>query len=73
MFTKKITLIFVSCLLLTTLPTAVALSVDNVVTISNIKGLVQVKKIDGDWKIVWDAPVSEIPLPISDVSSNVDE
>ncbi|WP_375324452.1 YybH family protein [Flagellimonas sp. GZD32] len=22
------------------------------------------EKIDGDWKIVWDAPVSEIPLPM---------
>jgi len=21
------------------------------------------KKMDGDWKVVWDAPVTELPLP----------
>ncbi|GLU44784.1 hypothetical protein Musp01_24080 [Muricauda sp. NBRC 101325] len=27
------------------------------------------EKIDGDWKIMWDAPVSEVPLPMPAMDS----
>ncbi len=30
--------------------------------------LVAWEKVDGDWKILWDAPVSTVPLPMPDVA-----
>ncbi len=31
--------------------------------------LVAWQKVDGDWKILWDAPVSSVPLPMPEVAA----